>query len=695
MLSSEQLSAAARHRVIRLKSLNLRAFRSYIEETIDFPATGMMLLKGSNLDTKGGSGSGKSTIIEGLNFGLDFATFPSTELQSWLTDKPLQVTLELDTPRGDVCITRGDKPKFSAEGQKTLTGATAAATALDRALEINPKLLRALTCRSQRKAGMFLSLTDSEKKEFLTPILGVEPFEKAADDAGRRVLELQKQVQAATASWEATRNQGQDQGPTYQVLRQELTQALEQLSDAIAEAWQNVQDIQADEDQWKLDQRQTRLQETQRIADQIEALDATPVSPELQVELDDLNLHQAEAQRRIAAAKETEARAEQERRALIKTKTQELEELRQQQQWLATATAEINRCKAELEHVAASVCPTCKQSWVGKGRAAMHGDLHDTIEDYKYEIVEHMGIHPLIDEEIAALKKELETLAVSTDTSTSRKLELARTNILARIQALKNKINTRNLEAIANLKNQLPTLQELASPFTDRWKKALDIHSSLEVKFITKKLELGGVEARLQEVLRLQDREALALVTLKELETILHREQDFQDMVKDFLAAVFDEALAEISDETNHILSGVPNTANVTLQFRSETMSQKGTAKKSIVPVMTIGGHEAKLSSGCSGGMISSVELATDLAVRSVVSRRLGVRPGWIILDEPFEGLGPVEKEGYLEIIREYARDNLVIVVDHSSEFKEFFTQIVEIEYSNGISKVVKVSHDN
>jgi DNA repair exonuclease SbcCD ATPase subunit len=153
-----------------------------------------------------------------------------------------------------------------------------------------------------------------------------------------------------------------------------------------------------------------------------------------------------------------------------------------------------------------------------------------------------------------------------------------------------------------------------------------------------------------------------------------------------FLGSIFDEVLVEISSETNKILSSIPNTSHMTLNLRSERLTQKGTIEKGIVPVIAIGGHEAPFESGCSGGMRSAVELAVDLAVATVISRRTGVVPGWLVLDECFEGLGVCEKEACLQILGSYADDKLILVVDHSSETKEAFSQFIDVEYRDGVS---------
>jgi DNA repair exonuclease SbcCD ATPase subunit len=170
----------------------------------------------------------------------------------------------------------------------------------------------------------------------------------------------------------------------------------------------------------------------------------------------------------------------------------------------------------------------------------------------------------------------------------------------------------------------------------------------------------------------------------------LTAEKDFLLLVgpQGFLGAIFDEVLWEISDETNRILGSIPNTSHVTISFRSETTTQKGRINKEITPVCKINGHETPVKAGCSGGMFSVIELAVDLAVAAVVSRRTGIVPSWMILDEAFEGLGVVEKEGCLEILRTCASDRLILVVDHASEVKSMFSQSIDIEYENGYSRL-------
>jgi ABC-type Mn2+/Zn2+ transport system ATPase subunit len=117
-------------------------------------------------------------------------------------------------------------------------------------------------------------------------------------------------------------------------------------------------------------------------------------------------------------------------------------------------------------------------------------------------------------------------------------------------------------------------------------------------------------------------------------------------------------------------------------------VTQKGTIRKEIKPIITIGGYEAPLESGLSGGMYSAVELAVDLAAGRVISQRSGVQPGWLVLDESFDGLDVVSKEACLEVLNRFAQDRLVLVADHMSETKGIFTQRITVTFSKGESTV-------
>jgi DNA repair exonuclease SbcCD ATPase subunit len=128
--------------------------------------------------------------------------------------------------------------------------------------------------------------------------------------------------------------------------------------------------------------------------------------------------------------------------------------------------------------------------------------------------------------------------------------------------------------------------------------------------------------------------------------------------------------------------------AQCSIEFRTDTTTQKGVVKKRIVPVVSVNGNSGGIKDVCSGGMESAIELAVDLAVGEVIARRTGASPQWLVLDEAFDGFDTIVKESCLEILQKYASSKLVVVVSHIPEFKEFFSQHLTVVYENGKSRI-------
>ncbi len=59
------------------------------------------------------------------------------------------------------------------------------------------------------------------------------------------------------------------------------------------------------------------------------------------------------------------------------------------------------------------------------------------------------------------------------------------------------------------------------------------------------------------------------------------------------------------------------------------------------------------------------------------------------ILDEPFNGLDSIGRELVIDILTKFSQNRQVWVVDHASETKAMFNQVVRIEKRGGVSKIV------
>jgi ABC-type Mn2+/Zn2+ transport system ATPase subunit len=159
------------------------------------------------------------------------------------------------------------------------------------------------------------------------------------------------------------------------------------------------------------------------------------------------------------------------------------------------------------------------------------------------------------------------------------------------------------------------------------------------------------------------------------------------------LGIICDDVLAEIAALSNTRLSHLPNVQAITLAFQTSRDLKDGSQRNEIKTCLMLDGREVPLAS-LSGGQQTAVEMAVDRSVAEVIARRTGVRPNWLVLDEAFEGMDGVVKEQCFEMLKQQATEQLILVVDHAEQFIHLFDQTIEVEYQNGISRVLSYRHE-
>jgi DNA repair exonuclease SbcCD ATPase subunit len=103
--------------------------------------------------------------------------------------------------------------------------------------------------------------------------------------------------------------------------------------------------------------------------------------------------------------------------------------------------------------------------------------------------------------------------------------------------------------------------------------------------------------------------------------------------------------------------------------------------------VLTIGGKECSIGA-LSGGQQRALSLALDFAVRDVIDGHFGISMNPIILDEPFDGLDSVGREVVIHLLESLSVNRNIWVIDHASEAKAMFTDIIRVEKRNEITTV-------
>ncbi len=127
---------------------------------------------------------------------------------------------------------------------------------------------------------------------------------------------------------------------------------------------------------------------------------------------------------------------------------------------------------------------------------------------------------------------------------------------------------------------------------------------------------------------------------------------------------------------------------NISYSFLTTKENSKGEVMAKFSEELIMEGEEKALGS-LSGGEYRALSIAIDFAIVDLLSNFLGIRISPIILDEPFDSLDVVGKETVVELLEKMAVHRQIFVIDHSSEIKAAFTNVLRIEKRAGISSIV------
>lgn len=723
---------------MRLRKISLEAFRSFRDahETQRLPDNGLCLIKGYNHDTNGSSGSGKTTLALAVAHAFRFSHFPSTELQSNLTDTKLQVSLELETEEGSpVYLNVGREQSITVNGETVKGSATAVQEKLQTLTGLSPDLMKALTYRPQKKPGLFLSMTDSEKKEFLSTLLGLEELENAYEIALQNARQAEKEVENARRSLELI----QDQKSKVHIPVVEKPEKLDSEADKLSSLEKELE--KKEKTLVDLRKQMSSISETisnttkhlsdllkveleKKTKEQDAALASLPpFVPTLQKELEIARQKYKEA---TDLVKEIEKREETTKQAAWKSfsaLSDKLNDIRIQEAKIPALQEERAKLLRELGTLEAARCPTCEQEW--KTDAAHNHSLAlkaRVVEiDNKITEIETLALAKGDIESLAQEEKKIATSFVDPDKA---KVIEERQKWLELGSELKSRVDREEADYNAKKKEIFDSFEKerlvLKNEFAAKQDKALEGLSEEQQEIYSRiesvQQEVNQLQGKIAESKRViaqlaasfeSDKRAyetakqhLDSLTKKatELRTDLEKwnktlasETHFAELVgrQGFLGAIFEEILVEISQETNELLRALPNVATTTVEFETSSETKKGTIQNRITPVVTKNGSRVSLEAGLSGGQLTSVELAVDLAVMNVIGRRTGKMPGWLILDESFEGHDVPVKEACLDILKKAAEDRLIIVVDHASEIGEMFDTVINVESQGDVSSIV------
>lgn len=610
-----------------------------------------MILRGRNLDTGGDSGAGKTNVLLAIQFLFGECRLPSKALQCWYDSDPFYVQAYLEDDVDGVHLVKRnakglviDKLKGKAADQK-----------LDQICGVPAGLREALTYRDQLKPMRFLAMRDKEMKEFLFQVLGLGNVE---DEIAQRTKNLHRLEMAATSAVN-----------TLDIWSSSVSA---QLKEPVEPEQELTIDAQADVSYAEID-----VAKAQRDVNACEdELCHIPEPDDTQVEALRKAVKEADAVVTIITASErARVQAWEERKNDILRDIRRLEEGARRAARLRTENARLN---VTAESLRANLCAMCGRPW--EEAAAQLKELEQLVQRNEVQI----ALNEKDAADIPALEALL-TAHVFDPDPRAEQIKAVREGLVVKLAKASQDLQNASQLARADATTRLANARQKLSEAQRRWDQA---EHRLEALRNTNRQRLEAYAIALNEYEAAGKMRAFYQKAVDETRVEFERESDYLELLKGFRNRIFDEVLVSIGAEASNIIANLPNAQHITIEFKSERVTDKGTVQERITPVVLLHGIERTLEEAVSGGQLTSLSLAVDLAVVRVISQRLGCNLNWIILDEAFNGHDQVTKAGCLEMLSTYAHDKLVLIVDHSSEFKEMFSKIVTVEHHNKLSSV-------
>lgn len=620
---------------------------------ISFPESGLVLVCGP-------SGAGKSSIFLAIAYALKFSPFAYKDLCNWVNDDNCWVELSLTVDGFPLTLRRGKDTYLEFQGEKT-TGVKQVDERLVSVLGATPNVLESLTYRRQRSPGLFLSKTDLQKREFLNEIIDLDWIQeeisvsnKKSADFAAELNSLEGEFRAKHQNVEELRKKAEF-GIDFDLEKKKLAEEFAQCSSDLSQRQISLQQLE----NTKVENLQ-ELASLSEIDKQIDSVRSSNVSTEVW------------ERKKAAESAYTETQKLSDRFDVESAKhlSKSLD-----------PTVQIGIIKDSIHALEQQKCGMCNRSWDGADSKLT--EFRNQLVELEKQKKSRDAFIQRVDQEKRSFRQKLaeQRATVQALEKEIHDIEKESFNKIEHLQKIKNSViesleskKTKYLVGIQNVKNEIFALE--AKIRENKMKQ-----SWLETQ------EKRAVEHKAEIKSKENDLERLNVLRSK-LESDVLIESETVRLLKGFWAQFFQDFLNSLEHEANKIMGSLPNIAHCTVQFNSSRETADGRVRNEINTVVNFGNHQWDLEAGSSGGMLTSIEIAVDMALAKLVSERSAVNFGWLILDESFNGHSTETKEACLETLQAYASDRLILVVDHASETNEAFSSRINVQFTLEGSKL-------
>lgn len=665
---------------MRILSVKATDFRAYPTLDWSLPGYGLYMIDAIT-DTGRSNMAGKSTLLDSIFWGL-FGWLPK-----WHGPKggPVDAVIRRNTTRcqvevvfehngSTIRVIRQRPNKLQVyQDYKEIHGKS---SDLDKRIEIllgmSAQQFLLSVYIAQDRSTSFFTMTDGERTQLLSLIAGLEELDRGLELAKQKKDQIQASLNKAEGALNVLKEQI-NVFPTQKTLyldrfeskKSEVDHSDKNLQEAIieAEGRKNLCINEHDSEIVRLQSgRDAKLKELQK---QRENQSVTLSSLHLGSDVAKLEPSY------YAAVSEI-----QEKITEINSHNKEQEKIRIRNY---QRVEKINKALDNAERAAQGKCSTCKQElpqWDREAHAQKFLEqAHALQEEIEIEgdLMDKAGLEALLNQAQQALA--------------NRKAEL---------EAKPNQIKQEMATINANIKAIDAQIKNIESDFgnqklvkeTELKKELMSIDLSLkEAQSQNKllKLELEQIEKTLKDLEKqeLEAKNKIKEVDLKvsELTSQLNETLDLIDLFgpKGFRSVCFDGLIERISQRAGQLFSIMTDGVYSTYLAQIGEDS-KGASKLILKPVVTKGGQEVPMDD-LSGGARRMAMLAYDVAISETVADSAP-----LFLDEALDGLDVVGKGEAMRLLESVAAIRPVYVIDHSSEFKSSFNQVLTVIHKNGES---------
>lgn len=693
------------------------------DQRLELPQRQVCSIIGENQDEGGSNASGKTSFINSVAinlYGPKAVGINAADLKNRHLDVPARICNHYVLDGVSLVIDRtiGGKLKYKYGTSDWKEGKVDDIQAeINNILKITPEQLLFLSHKSQEDTINFLSMKDSEKKDFLGSFFNLEDYEKAKEladleyrDTEDKINEMNGTIAGISSVIETLHTEigaaeqilaNLTTGPQMEVLRgyegriSSLNDSISGMSHVLTNSTL-IREFPEYQTARELYDRTIRENESKIL--------------ELSKQINDLVDQKNMLSHQLSASNSTQLPQElsqglSEVETAIKCATDMMKTKSELAFGISTKKQELTRKKTELHNAmnAESIrCNSCGQELSNQELRRSHVDaLNQKIQELSLGLDEAIQTHDktLVSEEDISALHRIKSEAIGK--IAAFRAENNKDSLKSVISALDQQMIGLNREIAITQKNSTDANRNLqnAEQSVVYWIKnqiilkqgsletAIAEKAMIELKISMAKDDIESRWAKLKLAQqKLEESEQTnrdlkhSLMVLVTAANILSR--------SGFIGYIFDGMLGDLNGNINAALKNIPNVRKYNVQFTPDKLVKStGSISKNISFSIKCGKDDINFKT-TSGGQKLGLIIAVDEALDEVLSRRLGVQIGWKFLDEQFKWIDANSKESILEFYKLNSANKTYFIVDHASEFNAALDSRIKIVLKNEIARI-------